>query len=45
MGLQLKNILIHPSIYQVGHFLPAKKYLSMDSGGEIESQAIEFHKI
>ena len=26
-------------------FLPASLYLNMDSGGEVEAQALEFHKI
>ena len=42
---QLKKILIHLSVYQVGHFLPTKNYLKMDSGGEIDAQTLEFQKI
>ena len=42
---QLKQILIHPLFDQVGHFLPTKEYLKMDSGGEIEVQALEYRKI
>ena len=42
---QLKNILIHPSTDQVGHFLPTKEYLKMDSGGEIDVQSLEYQKI
>ena len=43
--IQLRHILIHPSADQVGHFLPTKEYLEMDSGGKIEAQALEFQKI
>ena len=42
---QIKKILIHLSTDQVGHFLPTKEYLKMDSGGEIEVQALEYQKI
>ena len=42
---QLRQILIYSLADQVCHFLPTIDYLKMDSGGEIEAQALEYQKI